>query len=125
MSKKFTALLCALNAKYIHSSLAPWCLAAGVSAYAPEISASVCEGTINEPESAILQRITTQNPDVVTFTCYLWNIRQTLRIAAALKRENPAIIIALGGPEVSYNAAAVLRENLQIDYILIFYLFFF
>ncbi len=118
MSKKFTALLCALNAKYIHSSLAPWCLAAGVSAYAPEISASVCEGTINEPESAILQRITTQNPDVVTFTCYLWNIRQTLRIAAALKRENPAIIIALGGPEVSYNAAAVLRENLQIDYIL-------
>ena len=43
----FSAALCAINAKYIHSSLAPWCLAAGVEAYAPELTARVVEGTIN------------------------------------------------------------------------------
>ena len=118
MNEQFTALLCALNAKYIHSSLAPWCLAAAVHEYAPEIRASVCEGTINEAEDAVLQRIAAQNPDAVTFTCYLWNIRATLRLAAALKRQNPNVCIVLGGPEVSYNAAEVLRENPQIDCIL-------
>ena len=43
------AVLFALNAKYIHSSLAPWCLAAGVETHAPELAdrVRVVEGTIN------------------------------------------------------------------------------
>ena len=32
-----TILLSVINAKYVHAASAPWCLAAGVKAYAPEL----------------------------------------------------------------------------------------
>ncbi|MEG0110538.1 MAG: hypothetical protein RR675_05415, partial [Oscillospiraceae bacterium] len=70
----FKALLCVLNAKYVHCSPAPYCLAAGVFAYAPHINAEVCEATINEKESDIKERILAKCPSVVTFSCYIWNI---------------------------------------------------
>lgn len=113
------AVLFALNAKYIHSSLAPWCLLAGVEKEKPEqVAVVVREGTINEKESDVLNRILDCAPQVVCFSCYLWNIRQTLRLAQQVKQQCPQVWIVLGGPEVSYNAAQVLRENPQVDYIL-------
>ena len=114
----FTAALCALNAKYVHSSLAPWCLLAGMKRDAPQLAAQVVEGTVNEPEDGVLARILAPDPDAVTFSCYLWNITETLRLAARVKRARPAAIVVLGGPEVSYNAGAVLAANPQVDYIL-------
>lgn len=113
------AVLFALNAKYIHSSLAPWCLLAGVEAARPEdVFAVVREGTINEPEQDVLDRILAEAPDAVLFSCYLWNIRETLRLAAAVKAARPGVCVVLGGPEVSYNAREVLAENPQVNYIL-------
>lgn len=116
---EYRAVLCALNAKYIHSSLAPWCLLAGVQAHAlPQVHAVVVEGTINEPQDNVLARILAQDPHAVGLSCYLWNIRQTLTLARALKRHNPDVYIVLGGPEVSYNASAVLAEHACIDAVL-------
>lgn len=115
---EFSALFCVLNAKYIHSSPAPWCLLAGVKQYAPHINAQVLEATINEKEDDVLARILSKAPTVVTFTCYIWNITETLRLTKRIKNELPSIIIALGGPEVSYNAAEMLATNNEIDYIL-------
>ena len=113
------AVLFALNAKYIHSSLAPWCLLAGVEAAGPAgVCAEVREGTVNEPERDVLARILDGEPDAVLFSCYLWNIRETLRLAAAVKAARPGAYVVLGGPEVSYNAGEVLAENPQVDYIL-------
>lgn len=114
----FTAALCALNAKYVHSSLAPWCLLAGMKRYAPQLSARVVEGTVNEPEDDVLARILACGPDAVTFSCYLWNITETLRLAARVKQARPGAAVVLGGPEVSYNAGEVLAANPQVDYIL-------
>lgn len=52
-------VICCLNSKYIHSSLAPWCLLAGVRAYSQYAgTVQVVEGTVNEPMSAVLERIT-------------------------------------------------------------------
>ena len=111
------AVLFALNAKYIHSSLAPWCLLAGVEAAGPAgVCAEVREGTVNEPERDVLARILDGEPDAVLFSCYLWNIRETLRLAAAVKAARPGAYVVLGGPEVSYNAGEVLAENPQVDY---------
>ncbi len=114
----FSALLCVLNAKYVHSSPAPWCLLAGVREYAPNISAQVLEATINEKEEDVLARILQNKPSVVTFTCYIWNITETLSLARRIKAVMPSVIIALGGPEVSYNAHEVLEACTDIDYIL-------
>ena len=116
--RSFSAALCALNAKYVHSSLAPWCLLAGVRAFAPDIDAHVVEGTVNEPPETVLERIASGAPDVVTFSCYLWNIRQTLALAEQLKYRLPGVCIVLGGPEVSYCAERVLNENPAVDFVL-------
>ena len=51
-------VICCLNSKYIHSSLAPWCLLAGVRAYcSAEVTAKVVEGTVNEPQDAIFDQL--------------------------------------------------------------------
>ena len=45
---KFKALICTLNSKYIHASLAPWCLyTACKKELSDDIEVKVAEGTIN------------------------------------------------------------------------------
>jgi hypothetical protein len=53
--------------------------------------------------------------DVVGFSSYVWNIRQNLAAAAALKRARPDRLIVFGGPEVPADAESFLRENPFID----------
>lgn len=110
--------ICVLNSKYIHSSLAPWCLFTSARKYCSDAySFSVVEGTINEKEDGILRRILNEKPSIVTFTCYIWNIRQTLSLCRKIKEHDSGITLILGGPEVAYNQAQVLTENPFVDYI--------
>ena len=115
-----TVVLSVLNAKYVHASPAPWCLAGGIKAYAPDLyhRVHIIEATVNQPPADVLERIVAAAPAVVGFSCYLWNIDITLTLCTALKRALPRVVIVLGGPEVSYCAKSVLQNNTQIDYIL-------
>ena len=115
-----TVVLSVLNAKYIHASPAPWCLAAGIKAYAPELYSCVriVEATVNQPPADVLERIVAEVPAVVGFSCYIWNIDATLSLCSALKQALPRVITVLGGPEVSYCTKDVLQNNTQADYIL-------
>ena len=119
MAQPLTAVICVLNSKYIHSSLAPWCLLAGVGAYCEKgITARVVEGTINEPLERVAQRIVAQNPQVIGFCCYIWNITATKLLVQLVKELLPSAVIVLGGPEVSYNAEAVLVHEPLVDFII-------
>ncbi len=110
--------LCVLNSKYIHSSLAPWCLYTSAKKNCcAGYSFSVIEGTINENPETVFERIMAENPTVVTFTCYIWNIKQTLSLCRKIKQTDESITVILGGPEVAYNQEEVLKENPFIDYI--------
>ncbi len=113
-------VLSVLNAKYVHASPAPWCLAAGIKAYAPEFydRVRVLEYTVNQPFADIIKQIVSVAPAVVGFSSYIWNIDATLALCAALKQALPELITVLGGPEVSYRATDVLKSNTQVDYIL-------
>lgn len=111
-------VLAVYNSKYIHSSLAPWCLAAGLQQYAPWVEYTVQEGTINQPPELLVNKILQQKPDVVGFAVYIWNRTQTIQAVQQLRQATPDCKIILGGPEVSYNAAQVLNEIPQVDYIL-------
>lgn len=114
---KFKALICTLNSKYIHASLAPWCLfTACKRELADDFDVKVAEGTINEKEDDIYNRIIEEKPDLVSFSCYIWNITKTLKIAERLKNEG--ITIALGGPEVSYRQEDILKRYSFVDYVL-------
>ena len=67
--------LVSLNSQYNHSSLAPYCLLAGIKEYGnPSWQAHVVEGTVNEPVEGVVQRILTAQPTAVGFCCYIWNI---------------------------------------------------
>ena len=112
------AVICGLNSQYIHSTLAPWCLLAGVRAYAPSAEVSVVEGTVNESPDAVFARIMEKTPQVVSFSCYIWNIETVLRLTARLKRAVPGLQVVLGGPEVSYRAGELLKTEPSVDYVL-------
>ncbi len=109
-------LLTTLNAKYIHSSLALRYL----QAYCQQHSAlqmELKEFTINEFPADIMARIYRQQPDLLCFSCYIWNIRPILEICRDYKKVSPETIIILGGPEVSYDAESLLGENPGIDFV--------
>jgi len=119
MEQKLNAVICALNSQYIHSSLSPWCLLAGVKAYcAEDIAAEVVEGTVNENAEAVLSRIIKHKPEVVGFSCYIWNIGAVKALIRLVKNELPDALILLGGPEVSYNAAEILKDEPLVDYVI-------
>ncbi len=108
-------LICALNTKYVHSSLAPWCLKAGVDAYT-QSECSVYESTINENPEKILSDILSYDFDMVGFCTYIWNKEIVLSLCEKIRKSRQAVIV-LGGPEVSYNAASILSESSFIDYV--------
>ena len=72
-----------LNSKYIHSSLAPWCLLSGIRDFCDaEITANVIECTINEKEENIIARLENENADIYSFCCYIWNIEMVLKVSS-------------------------------------------
>jgi len=110
--------ICALNSKYIHSSLAPWNLLARIETYChPGIIAEVIEGTINEDLESVAKRILASRPQVIGFSCYIWNIEATKQLVRLVKEGLPEAVIVLGGPEVSYNAADILQEEPLVQYV--------
>lgn len=110
--------ICMLNSKYIHSSLAPWYLQAGVETYCNSgIIAEVIEGTINEDLEELARRIIANRPQVIGFSCYIWNIEVTKQLVRVVKDRLPETVIILGGPEVSYNAADILQEEPLVQYV--------
>ena len=103
-------IISTLNSKYIHSSLAPWCLFTACRKYCKEThDIKVIEGTVNEKIEAVLDRILTEKPDAVAFSVYIWNKVKTLDICREIKKSNPDTAIILGGPEVAYNQREVLE----------------
>ncbi len=105
-----------LNSKYIHASLSPWCLLAGVREFCKtDVTAFVTESTINADLDEFVESI--QAADVFAFSCYIWNIEQTLYVCQKLKEKFNAKII-LGGPEVAYRSKQVLQEYNFVDFVL-------
>ena len=117
-NRSMKLLLTTLHAKYVHSSLALPCLAA-VSGRIDGITTKILEGTVNEPADQLLRRIAAEQADIVAFSCYIWNIGQTLRLASDLKKILPQTFVLLGGPEVSYNSNEILQNNHAIDSIIL------
>lgn len=102
-------LLIAINAKYIHSNPAIYSLKAYAKAYGASIE--LAEFTINHRSEYILREIYKKNPDVVCFSCYIWNYEYVREIAAQLHKLKKEVPIWVGGPEVSFETEAALIEN--------------
>lgn len=102
-------LLAACNAKYIHSNLAVYNLKSCSGEYSSSVV--VKEYTINQIRDDILKDIYLEQPDVVCFSCYIWNISFVRELVPDLKKILPQAEFWAGGPEVSYDAVEFLKKN--------------
>ena len=102
-------VLAAINAKYIHSNLAVYDLRAYAGAHG--VPVAVREYTINQSMTEILADLYRQKPDVLAFSCYIWNISLVRDVAGELHKLLPGLPIWVGGPEVSFEAERFLEEN--------------
>ncbi len=106
-------VLVAINAKYIHSNLAVYSLRsyARTFGYEPEL----LEFTINQQKDQILKGIYEAKPDLLCFSCYIWNLSYVEEIIEDIKKILPKITIWAGGPEVSYDAPQFLKRHPEVD----------
>lgn len=125
-------LIVAVNAKYIHSNLAVYSLKAYAEKHfadwaktVPEqrcwekqnhasVSIDIAEYTINQPLDQILMDLYKKKPEILCFSCYLWNISYIEQLVCEISKVMPEIEIWLGGPEVSWNAEDVLQRLPQV-----------
>jgi radical SAM superfamily enzyme YgiQ (UPF0313 family) len=79
------------------------------------ISVDIKEYDLFDEDDLILHEINKYNPQVVGFSCYVWNINKILTLTNKLKKITKKTAIILGGPQVSPMAKALLEDNSQID----------
>jgi len=108
-------VLATLNAKYIHSSLALRYLRAYARADFPNID--LCEYTIKDVTMNVVADIYKRKPDVIGFSCYIWNIEETIPILQMLRKVLPDVKIVLGGPEVTYDSEYFMNRIPEADVI--------
>lgn len=116
-------LLAAINAKYIHSNLGIYSLKRyteeKVRSCYDQVEIELGEYTINHQMDRILQDIYKRSPDVVGFSCYIWNILSVKELVRNLKKVMPKVRIWLGGPEVSYDAEHILTELPEVELVML------
>ncbi|MGM0608382.1 MAG: DUF4080 domain-containing protein [Candidatus Muiribacteriota bacterium] len=107
-------LLSTLHSRYTQATLALPALYANLPG---NVEAEIAEYNINQSIDDILRDIKAEQYHIIGFSCYIWNLEQTLKLCGKLKAVNPELIIVLGGPEVSYNPEEILKLYSFIDYI--------
>ena len=107
-------LLIGINSKFSHTNLAIRSIKEYVK-HKSNINPIIKEFTINQLTTDILRDIIFENPNVILFSVYIWNIEFTLKVIQEIKKILPQVFIGVGGPEVSYRAEEILQENKFID----------
>lgn len=115
--ERVNILLTAINAKYIHSNLAVYSMRAYAKKQGQHVE--LAEYTINQQFEVILRDIYNLKPDVLCFSCYIWNIEYVRELVVEFHKLKPEIPIWLGGPEVSFRTEEFLRDNSAVTGIMV------
>jgi radical SAM superfamily enzyme YgiQ (UPF0313 family) len=104
-----TILLSTLNARYAHASLGLRYLLANMGELQEQTQ--LMEFVIGAKTTEVVERLLAKEPRIVGFGIYIWNVEETTKVVAMLKRVAPAVVIVLGGPEVSHetNGQEIVR----------------
>lgn len=105
-----------LNAKYIHTNIAIRYLKAFAE---PEFNIELAEYTIKDPIMNIVTDLIGKKPAIIGFSCYIWNIEETIKVIKMIKKIDPSIQIVVGGPEVSYDVLEWMENVKEFDFIAI------
>ncbi|WP_027623242.1 B12-binding domain-containing radical SAM protein [Clostridium lundense] len=108
-------ILTAVNSKFIHSNLAVRYL----KAYTKDLNYEciIKEFSINDRIERIVHELINEKPDVIAFSCYIWNIEYVEKISKLIKLIDENIVILFGGPEVSYDGMSYLKD-FSCDYVI-------
>ena len=90
---------------------------AGVSS--GQVQVEIAEYTINHQMDQILQDIYRRKPDVIGFSCYIWNIQYIRLFLKDIPKVLPDVKIWMGGPEVYYRAESFLKEEPTVTGVMI------
>lgn len=93
-------VLATLNARYVHASLGLRYLRANMGGLRERTV--LREFVLGAKPVAIVERLLALAPRIVGFGVYIWNVEETTRVIAQLKRVAPEVIVVVGGPEVSH-----------------------
>lgn len=110
-------LLVALNAKYVHTSLALRYLRGEVNAVYPDVS--LREFSINDRLDRIACELYEAKADVIGFSSYIWNLKEIVALIRQLHPVCPNVKFVVGGPEVSFEAEEFLLKHQEVDALVI------
>lgn len=108
-------ILSTLNARYTHASLGLRYLLANMGDLQGQTQ--LVEYVTGSKTTEIVEKLLTHQPKIIGFGVYIWNVEETERVVAMLKRVAPQVKIILGGPEVSYETAGQSIVQLA-DYVI-------
>ncbi len=108
-------ILAGINAKYIHSNPAIHSLAAYAGRELEQggregYEICIAEYTINQRKEDIVADLYRKKPDILAFSCYIWNWALIRELLPTIHKLYPRLPIWLGGPEVSFTADKVLED---------------
>lgn len=109
-------VLVGINAKYIHSNPAIYSLRAYAKARLEKEKGLECniwlaEYTINQQKEEIIADLYQKKPDILAFSCYIWNWSMVQQLLRTFHKLCPQVPIWLGGPEVSFTPEEILKEH--------------
>ena len=93
-------VLSTLNARYAHAALGLRYLAANLGELKPR--SRIVEFVLGQRAADVVESLLALGPRIVGFGVYIWNVEETTKIVALLKRVAPEVTVVVGGPEVSY-----------------------
>ncbi|MDO5725132.1 MAG: DUF4080 domain-containing protein [Tissierellia bacterium] len=107
-------VLVGLNSSYSHSNLA----LEFIKSYNSNYDMEILTFTVNQNLEYILEKICETSPDYVGFSTYIFNVNEVLKLASDLKKAMPDVLIAMGGPEVSYSTLEFMNDYNFVDFVI-------
>ncbi|MBM3358169.1 MAG: DUF4080 domain-containing protein [Betaproteobacteria bacterium] len=95
-----TIVLTTINARYVHAALGLRYLAANMGGLRGETE--IAEFVLGQRPADIVESLLARGPRIVGFGVYIWNVEETTKVVALLKRVAPGVTVVVGGPEVSF-----------------------
>jgi radical SAM superfamily enzyme YgiQ (UPF0313 family) len=93
-------VLTTLNARYTHASMGLRSLRANLGDL--QEASIIHEFVTGQATNEVVEQLLNHAPKIIGFGVYIWNVEETTKIVALLKRVAPEVVIVLGGPEVSF-----------------------
>ncbi|TBR21811.1 radical SAM protein [bacterium] len=112
-----TAVLVGLRyaESYKHTLALGYLKAYADAALRGKVRTVILERGARTPPERVAADVLAEEPAFVGFSCYLWNVDAVLATCRELKRLRPGLLTALGGPEATPRAEALLREHPEVD----------